>query len=96
MADPERTCRLTAHYAGTVQGVGFRYTTQRVAGRYDVTGHVRNLPDGRGEIVAEGRRPELERFLAAVQEAMAGCIAGREVAESPGTGQFSRFGCGHS
>ena len=92
MADPpERTCRLTVHYAGTVQGVGFRYTTKQVAGRFDVTGYVRNLPDGRVEVVVEGLRAELERFLAAVQKAMAGCIADRQVAESPGSGQYRTF-----
>jgi len=91
MADPERRCRLRVLYSGRVQGVGFRYTTQRVASRFDVTGYVRNLPDGRVEVVAEGCRSELDRFLAAVEEAMAGCIHGREVSESPGTGQFKRF-----
>lgn len=91
MADPERTCRLTVHYAGTVQGVGFRYTTRQVAGRFDVTGYVRNLPDGRVEVVAEGRRKELDRFLAAIQKAMADCIDDRQVTESPGTGQYRNF-----
>jgi hypothetical protein len=33
-------------YEGNVQGVGFRFTTNRVAGRFDVAGYVRNLPDG--------------------------------------------------
>ncbi|MHC4288506.1 MAG: acylphosphatase, partial [Planctomycetota bacterium] len=33
-------------FKGRVQGVGFRYTTQRAASRYELTGYVRNLPDG--------------------------------------------------
>jgi acylphosphatase len=91
MADRQRFCRVTVHYSGSVQGVGFRYTTQRQADRFEVTGYVRNLPDGRVEVVAEGQRAEIENFLAAVQEATAGYITDREVTESPGTGQYKRF-----
>jgi acylphosphatase len=58
-------------YSGRVQGVGFRYTTRRIAHGYDVTGYVRNLPDGNVELVAEGEAGELERFLAAVASRMA-------------------------
>ena len=48
--------RKRAHvfYSGRVQGVGFRYSTREVACGYEVTGRVRNLPDGRVELVAEG------------------------------------------
>ena len=42
------------YFSGHVQGVGFRYTTRSVASRFAVTGYVRNLPDGRVELVAEG------------------------------------------
>jgi acylphosphatase len=64
------TQRLTAHFSGNVQGVGFRYTTIHVAQRFDVTGYVRNLHDGRVELVAEGNETEVKQFLAAVQDAM--------------------------
>ena len=43
-------------YEGRVQGVGFRYTTKSVANGFEVTGTVRNLTDGRVELVAEGER----------------------------------------
>ena len=48
--------RIAKHiiFKGQVQGVGFRYTTHRVAGRYDVTGFVRNLPDGTVEMLVQG------------------------------------------
>jgi acylphosphatase len=36
----------TVRFSGMVQGVGFRYTACRIAGRYDVTGYVKNLHDG--------------------------------------------------
>ena len=47
--------RRETHYSGQVQGVGFRFQTLRIARAYEVAGFVRNLPDGRVELVAEGR-----------------------------------------
>ena len=56
-------------YSGHVQGVGFRYTAKTVAAGFEVNGMVRNLPDGRVELVAEGAREELEAFRAAIYDA---------------------------
>lgn len=70
-------------YTGQVQGVGFRMTARRVAGRFAVAGHVRNLADGSVELLAEGEPTELERFLEAVAEAMEGYIDGQDVREEP-------------
>jgi len=56
-------------YSGHVQGVGFRYTAKATARGFDVTGTVRNLPDGRVELVAEGTREELEDFRRAIRQA---------------------------
>lgn len=61
-------CRMHIWYSGTVQGVGFRYTVKSVASGFEVTGTVRNLPDGRVELVAEGRRPELQAFRQAIRD----------------------------
>jgi len=47
---------------GLVQGVGFRFFTQRSAARHQVTGYVRNLPDGRVEVSAQGREKSVEAF----------------------------------
>src|SRR5262245_42953377 len=60
--------QLQLHYSGRVQGVGFRATAKRVAHGYEVTGTVRNLPDGRVEMVVEGERRELEAFQQAIRE----------------------------
>lgn len=55
-------------YSGYVQGVGFRYTVKRIASGYDVTGWVKNLPDGRVELQAVAvEAGELEDFLDAVR-----------------------------
>ena len=56
-------------YSGRVQGVGFRYTAKRTAAGFEVTGLVRNLSDGRVELVAEGTREELEGFRQGIREA---------------------------
>ena len=53
-------------YSGHVQGVGFRYTVRQIAKGFDVTGWVRNLPDGRVELQAAGDADELSAFLDAV------------------------------
>ncbi len=56
--------RLARHYlvSGRVQGVGFRYFASDVASRENLDGWVRNLPDGRVEIEAEGDAEALTRF----------------------------------
>ncbi len=61
-----RVCRR-AHFSGRVQGVGFRFTCQSLARGYEVAGHVRNLPDGDVELVAEGESIELDKFFAVIE-----------------------------
>lgn len=48
--------------SGRVQGVGFRYFTQRSSARHQVRGYVRNLEDGRVEVLAEGPARAVEGF----------------------------------
>ena len=48
--------------------MGFRYTVKSLVPGYDVLGTIRNLPDGRVEMVAEGEQGELEEFLQAVRD----------------------------
>lgn len=79
-------------YSGTVQGVGFRYTTRQVARGFEVTGWVRNLPEGGVELVAEGDRDELEAFREAVRESgLAPCIRHESVSWSVAQGNLSGF-----
>ena len=88
MATEQRIVRFTGH----VQGVGFRWTTCRVAGGFDVVGYVKNEPDGSVTCVAEGRRSEIDAFLAELEDRMAGYIRGRTQQTAPAGGQFSSFG----
>ncbi len=88
----EATARAHVFYTGRVQGVGFRWAIKRVAAGFEVTGWVRNLSDGRVEMMAEGDRPELELFLAAIPES--GLRANIRQCQSDwagGTGQFRGF-----
>jgi acylphosphatase len=59
-------------YEGRVQGVGFRYTTKALACGFEITGTVRNLMDGKVELLAEGKREELEAFREAIRESELG------------------------
>ncbi|MBS0660820.1 MAG: acylphosphatase [Verrucomicrobia bacterium] len=56
------------HYAGHVQGVGFRYSVKQLAAGFEVTGTVRNLPDGRVELRVQGTGDEVEAFLQDIRE----------------------------
>lgn len=89
------TQRWHALYSGHVQGVGFRYTTSQIARRFDVTGFVRNLPDGRVELVAEGTSEELTAFLNEVAERMTHYIRSTAVDRRAATGEFSGFSTRH-
>ena len=84
--------RLRAVFSGHVQGVGFRFTTVRLAGRYDdVAGYVRNVADGTVELVAEGSRASLSTLLGDVTAAMAGHIAKTQETWEEPVGRFSGF-----
>ncbi|MFA6186555.1 MAG: acylphosphatase [Phycisphaerae bacterium] len=58
-------------FAGHVQGVGFRFTAQSVAKRYELTGFVRNNHDGKVEMLIQGRRQDIEDCLSDLQETFA-------------------------
>ncbi len=83
--------RREVHYGGWVQGVGFRYTAQRIVRQYDVTGFVRNLPDGRVQLVAEGLVAELDRCLGHLARTMADYIESADVRTHAATGEFTGF-----
>ena len=84
--------RLQVHYEGQVQGVGFRYTAKTVARGYEVKGLVRNLLDGRVELVAEGTRDELDAFRQAIQDSGLGPLIRREeVRWAEATGELRGF-----
>jgi acylphosphatase len=85
-------CRMRVLYSGHVQGVGFRYTAKTVAAGFDISGAVRNLSDGRVELTAEGERPEIEAFRAAIRDAgMKHFIRDENVTWSTAQNEFRGF-----
>jgi len=59
---------LRIFFEGNVQGVGFRWTVKRIAKGFEVVGWVRNLSDGRVELLASGEEAEVRAFVAAIGE----------------------------
>jgi acylphosphatase len=91
MSQPSAAERRVVHYRGTVQGVGFRYTTRRIAARFRVTGYVQNLADGRVLVVAEGQGAELDRFFAAVMQDLGRYVDDAAAIVRPAENHFSGF-----
>jgi acylphosphatase len=87
--------RSTVYYSGNVQGVGFRYTTRSIAHGFAVTGYVRNLPDGRVELVAEGTSPEVDAFLKEVRERFFNHLQDERIDVGPATGEYRGFEIRH-
>jgi acylphosphatase len=81
------TVRCDIRFTGRVQGVGFRATAAHLAQRFDITGWVRNEPDGSVRCIAEGDRAEVDRFIAAMQEQMAGHIHDTRIDTEPAHGE---------
>ena len=70
--------QLRIFYSGRVQGVGFRYAVKSLAPGFEVAGTVRNLPDGRVELVAEGERAELVALQQAIRDSGLGGLIRQE------------------
>ena len=84
--------RLHIFYAGRVQGVGFRYTVKSLTCGFEVRGIIRNLTDGRVELVVEGQRAELEEFRKAIQDSEVGSLIRDEAIEwADAKNDFSGF-----
>lgn len=87
--------RREVHFSGRVQGVGFRYTARNIARRHPIRGFVRNLPDGRVHLVAEGTSQALDRFVAAIVEEMDDYIEHKDESVRPATQEFDLFEVRH-
>ena len=84
--------RIHVYYAGRVQGVGFRMTAEDVARECGVVGWVKNLRDGRVEVVAEAEETILQRFLELLRTGdMRNFIRTAEVSWSDASNVFDEF-----
>ena len=84
--------RFRALFSGTVQGVGFRFATERAARRFPVTGCVRNLSNGKVEVVAEGEEKPLQEFLGEIRLTWKSYLQDAAVTWENPTGEFQGFG----
>jgi acylphosphatase len=90
--EPEKPMKATmVYYSGNVQGVGFRATAVMIARDFSVTGWVKNLADGRVQLLAEGPEEEVTRFLKAVRDHWKGDIKKEETEDQKPTGKFKKF-----
>lgn len=81
---------IKVNFKGAVQGVGFRFTVQRLASNYNIGGFVRNEPDGSVLVVAEGEESVINSFIADIESSsIGGYISSKSVEEEPATGRYS-------
>ncbi len=83
--------RQLVYFTGQVQGVGFRYTARRLASRFPVTGYVRNMPDGRVELVVEGAASEVDRFVDELRTTMGSHVRHCDIQRISASGEFDGF-----
>lgn len=83
--------RIRTYLSGIVQGVGMRYYVSRLANRFDITGYVKNLPDGRVEIIAEGPENQIRTFLERIKKTPVGSIDNIETEWEPYKNEFTEF-----
>ncbi len=83
--------QLHVYFSGPVQGVGFRQTASHVARSFQVFGWVKNLNNGRVEVLAEGEELELQKFLQTLCERMKNYIRDKEVVWGVARNNFHEF-----
>ena len=78
-------------FKGRVQGVGFRFTTRRIVQRYDLTGYVKNLPDGSVEALLQGTDADIQTCMVDIQDAFDGYIREIKTNDQPVNPQYHDF-----
>ncbi len=78
-------------FAGRVQGVGFRFTARRAANRRQLTGFVRNMPNGSVEMLAQGRPEDIDDCIRDIKESFAGYMIEARIEETPHDPQHTDF-----
>lgn len=83
--------RIHVFYSGSVQGVGFRFTAEDIAQRLGVTGWVRNMRDGRVELVAEAEESTLKDLLSRIEQYFRSYIQDINIQWQQASGEFRDF-----
>ena len=94
--DPDKnpqhpTPPLKVIYSGRVQGVGFRWTCEKISRGHNVAGTVRNLPDGTVELYADGDSSDVNAFLAEIESEMSANIRDTSISPVPEAVSFAGF-----
>ena len=79
------------HFTGMVQGVGFRFTTQSFARKFNLGGWVKNLPDGSLEIVAQGEKNDVDELCEALKGHFGSYIRAMDLAWEETSETFQGF-----
>lgn len=83
--------RAHIYYEGLVQGVGFRFAAERSAAALGLSGWVRNLDDGRVEVLCEGKESNVKAFLEKMGSVFDTYIRSSDISWSAATGEFEGF-----
>ena len=78
-------------FIGQVQGVGFRFTALDVANRYQLTGLVRNLPNGFVEMIAQGPSDDIDNCVRDIEESFSSYIKETKIEEVAFDPQYKDF-----
>jgi len=83
--------RVHVFFSGIVQGVGFRFMVQRFAFKLDLKGWVKNLSDGKVEIVVEGEKDKINELISQLKNEFDGSIENVDIEISEPTNEFKSF-----
>ena len=78
-------------FRGRVQGVGFRYTTCRIADKYSLTGFVRNRPDGTVEALMQGPATQIDLCISEIKDHFGRYVRNISQAEAPVNPRYTDF-----
>lgn len=85
--------KIEAHivYKGRVQGIGFRFTVERVALNFGIVGWVKNLANGNVEVVAQADEETMKNFLNTVRGYFMRYLEDEQISTSEATENFNDF-----
>ena len=78
-------------FIGRVQGVGFRFTAHRMAQRHQLTGFVRNMPDGTVEMLAQGPARDIDDCIRDIKEYFGDYLRETRIQEIPTDPKYKDF-----
>ncbi len=93
--DSDMHVRWHIFFFGRVQGVGFRFTCREVAGRYEVSGWVKNVPNGSVEMIVEGGVTSVRNYVADVCDSTHGHVSTKEITKGDASNEFNSMQIRH-